>query len=56
MQYNLGEYRYDNGKIYEHKFLWFYNLIDNGPYTYLEGVDIVNALKTGHLEYRGHGW
>ena len=43
MIYNLGDYRFKNGKIY-HKRWWFiFKCIDKGPYTYLEGVKQVNT-------------
>ena len=44
MRYNLGDYRYDKSKIYR-KCLWFiFECIDQGPYTYAEGVKVVNGL------------
>ena len=44
MRYNLGNYRYDNGKIYKKVWWFFYKCIDHGPYDYLRGTCIVNKL------------
>jgi hypothetical protein len=43
MVYNLGCYRYKNGKIYEQVWWFIYKCIDRGPYTYLDGVRQVNT-------------
>ena len=44
MRYNLGNYRYDNGKVYV-KWWWFiYRVIDEGPMSYMDGVKMVNSL------------
>jgi len=44
MRYNLGDYRYDNFKIYRKWWWFFYLCIDEGPYPYIEGVVEVNRL------------
>jgi hypothetical protein len=44
MRYNLGDYRYDNFKIYKRCLWFFYVCIDEGPYPYIEGVTEVNRL------------
>ena len=44
MLYNLGNYRYNRGKIYKQVFWFIYKCIDNGLYTYLQGVKKVNTL------------
>ena len=44
MPYNLGDYRYNKGKIYQQVFWFWYTCIDSGPYTYMQGVREVNEL------------
>ena len=45
MVYNLGKYRYKNGKIYKKIFLLFYKRIDNKEYyPRIIGIKKVNAL------------
>lgn len=44
MLYNLGNYRYSKGKIYKQVWWFIYRCVDHGPYTYLNGVRIVNTL------------
>ena len=52
MVYNLCNYRYKNGKIYQKVWWFIYRCIDSGPYTYLEGVKQVNAHCNAEL-WRG---
>ena len=44
MMYNLGDYRYNKGKIYQRVWWIFFRCIDRGPYSYMEGVRKVNKL------------
>lgn len=44
MVYNLANYRYKDGKIYVQKWWIFFTCIDEGPYSFMEGVKIVNRL------------
>ena len=43
MIYNLGPYRYNNGKIYKKVFLFFYKKIGTAD-SYMDGVKKVNKL------------
>lgn len=43
MTYNLGDYRYKNGKIYQRVWWIFFRCIDEGPHSYMEGVRLVNV-------------
>lgn len=44
MTYNLGEYRYRDGRIYRKRWLFFWKCIDEGLYRWKEGVRKVNRL------------
>lgn len=44
MKYNVGNYRYNNGKIYKQVWWFLFKCIDEGPYNWKEGVKRVNFL------------
>jgi hypothetical protein len=43
--YNVGNYRSHRGKIYKKVWWFIYKCIDKGPYSFMEGVRIVNDLN-----------
>ena len=44
MRYNLGDFRYDNGRIYKRIWWFIYLCVNKGPYSHKEGVRKVNEL------------
>ena len=45
MQYNLGNYRYDEGKVYKRVWWFIFKKIQDCPQGYMAGVRIVNNLE-----------